>query len=242
MKNSAYKICTEGFDVKKILDARAKVLVEPEKKQSKVKPAEPQTPTVSEHPKLYARLRNWRNELAEDSGVPVYMIFSQKALIQMSNLLPVTTDSLFAINGFGHKKVAQFGTEILEIIQQYCNENNLNPVSLFPKNKKERKEKPPKPDTKRESFELFKAGKTIAEIAEIRQFVTGTIEGHLAHFIASGELDIHAFLSDEKLKKLKTFKPENEASFVGEAKNHFGDEFSFGELKMFTAWLKRKSD
>jgi hypothetical protein len=239
VKNSAYKICIEGFDVKKILDARARVLVEPEKKQQKAKPAEPQTPTVSKHPRLYARLRNWRNELAEDSGVPVYMIFSQKALIQMSNLLPVTTESLFAINGFGHKKVAQFGAEILDIIQQYCDENNLTPVSLFPKKKKERKEKPPKTDTKRESFELFKAGKTIAEIAEIRQFVTGTIEGHLAHFISSGELDIHAFLSDEKLSKLQSFKPENEANFVGEAKNHFGDEFSFGELKMFTAWLKR---
>ena len=242
LKNSAYKICIEGFNVKEILDALAKVLVEPEKKHQKIKPAEPQTSTVSEHPRLYARLRNWRNEMAEDSGVPVYMIFSQKALIQMSNLLPVTTDSLFAINGFGHKKVAQFGIEILEIIQEYCDENNLTPVSLFPKNKKEKKEKTPKPDTKRESFELYKAGKTIAEIAEIRQFVTGTIEGHLAHFIASGELDIHAFLSDERLKKLKSFKPENEASFVGEAKNHFGDEFSFGELKMFVAWLKRKTD
>jgi ribonuclease D len=211
--------------------------VKPHKKQ---KMAEETIPSVSEHPVLYAQLRTWRNKKAEETGVPVYLIFSQKALFQMSTLLPVTTDSLFAINGFGHKKVEQFGAEILAIIQKYCTENNLNPVALSPKNKKEKKEKPPKPDSKKESFELYKSGKNIEQIAEIRQFAISTIESHLAHFIAIGELDIHTFLSTEKLKKLEAFKPANETNFVGEAKAHFGDEFSYGELRMAGAWLKGK--
>lgn len=241
-KIAAYKICETGFSIKKILDARAKQLLEPEhgKPQTKQKTSDEPTPTVSEHPILYAQLRTWRNKKAADTDIPVYLVFSQKALIQMSNLLPVTTDSLFAINGFGHKKVAQFGTEILAIIQKYCNENDLKPAALSPKNKKEKKEKPPKPDSKKESFELYKSGKTIAEIAAIRQFAVSTIESHLAHFVGSGELDVHAFLPAGKLKKLEAFKPSNEINFVGEAKAFFGDEFSYGELKMAGAWLKRK--
>ena len=241
-KIAAYKICETGFSIKKILDARAKLLLVPEseKSQPKQKTTEASVPTVSEHPVLYAQLRTWRNKKAEETGVPVYLVFSQKALFQMSNLLPVTTDSLFAINGFGHKKVAQFGNEILAIIKKYCTENGLNPAALSPINKKQKMEKPPKPDTKKESFELYMSGKTIAEIAAIRQFAVSTIESHLAHFVAAGELDIHTFLSAEKLKKLEAFKPANETNFVGEAKNYFGDEFSYGELKMACAWLKRR--
>ena len=241
-KIAAYKICETGFSIKKILDARAKLLLEPESEKSHTKQKMTEAPVsmVSEHPVLYALLRTWRNKKAEESGIPVYLVFSQKALFQMSNLLPVTADSLFAINGFGHKKVAQFGAEILAIIQKYCAEKGLKTNALSPTNKKEGKEKAQKPDTKKESFELYKSGKTIAEIAEIRQLVVGTIESHLAHFIANGELDIHTFLSDEKLKKLEAFKPASEANFVGEAKVHFGDEFSYGELRMAGAWLKRK--
>jgi len=239
-KIAAYKICETGFSIKKILDARAKLLMEPEseKSQPKQKTAEASVPTVSEHPVLYAQLRTWRNKKAEETGAPVYLVFSQKALFQMSNLLPVTTDSLFAINGFGHKKVAQFGNEILAIIKKYCAEKGLNPAALSPINKKQKKEKLPNPDTKKESFELYKSGKTIAEIAEIRQFAASTIESHLAHFIGTGELDIYQLITKEKIDKLLLYFNNHENAGIAEAKNHFGETVTYGELRLMLEYTK----
>ncbi len=240
-KIAAYKICETGFNIKKILDARAKLLLEPESEKShtKQKMTEAPVPTVSEHPVLYAQLRTWRNKKAEETGVPVYLVFSQKALFQMSNLLPLTTNSLFAINGFGHKKVAQFGNEILAIIKKYCSEKGLQPAVLSPTNKKEGKEKPPKPDTKKESFELYKSGKTIAEIAAIRQFAVSTIEGHLAHYVGIGELDVNQFLSGEKLEKIVAYFKTAENKSFGEAKTFFGDEVTYGEIRIGLSYIER---
>ena len=44
-------------------------------------------------------------------------------------------------------------------------------------------------DTKRVSLDLYKSGRTIDQIAAERNLKPGTIEGHLAYFIARGDLD-----------------------------------------------------
>jgi hypothetical protein len=60
--------------------------------------------------------------------------------------------------------------------------------------KRQKKPKAVKGQTQQESFLLFKQGKTIAEIAEMRGFAQTTIEGHLARYVTSGELDVHDFI------------------------------------------------
>jgi len=165
------------------------------------------------------------------------MVFSQKALIELVNYLPTDSYSLKLINGMGEKKIEQFGAEIIQIIQHYCNENNIEkgeiPLKEIPSKKKE-----PKPDTKNVSYELFKSGKTVGEIAKERGLTPTTIESHLAHYVGLGELDVKQFLNDEKLEKIVAyFKNTNNKSF-GEAKLFFGDEVSYGEMRMALSYLE----
>ena len=64
---------------------------------------------------------------------------------------------------------------------------------------------PPKPSklekgaTQRLSLHLFKEGKSIADIATERNLSPATIEGHLASFIASGDVDVLDLVSQERL-------------------------------------------
>jgi len=94
------------------------------------------------------------------------------------------------------------------------------------------KEKAPKVDTKEVSLELHKEGKTIAEIARDRKMVIGTIEGHLAHYVAKQEISAKDILGSKKLDKiLKTIR-ELKTMQMNPIREHLGRDFSFGEIKI----------
>lgn len=75
------------------------------------------------HPKLFHALRKWRAMRAEELGRPVYGVLTQKALIGITNELPISGKELLRMPGFGKKSLEMFGKEILAIVQEYM-ENN----------------------------------------------------------------------------------------------------------------------
>ena len=40
------------------------------------------------HPELYKSLRQWRDSLAEEWGVPVYLVLAQKSILELIQSLP----------------------------------------------------------------------------------------------------------------------------------------------------------
>ncbi|AOM77643.1 helix-turn-helix domain-containing protein [Pedobacter steynii] len=95
-----------------------------------------------------------------------------------------------------------------------------------------KKEKAPKVDTKEVSLELHKEGKTIAEIARDRKMVVGTIEGHLAHYVAKQEIAAKDIIGSKKLDKiLKTIR-ELKTMQMNPIREHLGRDYSFGEIKI----------
>jgi hypothetical protein len=237
-KLAGFEVCKNGFNLKFLLDARAKAIIDtgrPSSKKPKAK--EVLSPDNIPNPLLYSLLRSWRFEKAIELGIPVYMVYSQKALIELVNYLPTDSFSLKLINGMGERKIGQFGVEIIQIIQHYCNENNIEKGEI-PLKEIQSKKKEPKPDTKKVSFELFKSGKTVAEIAKERVLTQNTIENHLAYYVGLGELDIKQFLSEEKLKKIVAYFKTAENRSFSEAKTFFGDEVSYGEMRMVLSYLE----
>jgi hypothetical protein len=238
LKLQVFRVCVSGFEIKKILDARAKALIEKELPKSKKQKAKDHLNLEAiPHPQLYALLRSWRYEKASELGIPAYMIFSQKALIELVNFLPTHLKTLKQINGLGNKKIEQFGEDIVQMIQHYCQENTIKKDEI-PFKEAIEKPKKIKVDTKKVSFEMFKSGKSIAEIAEERGFNAATIEGHLAHFISRGELDAKQVLSEEKLNKLIEYFKSTENQGLSFAKEKLGDEMTYGELKIGLSYLE----
>lgn len=83
------------------------------------------------HPVLFDRLRAWRNAEAVRQGLPAYIIFQQKALLGISNLLPVDKTMLLRIPFVGKKGVEKYGDEILQIVSAYRKEKGLEEPSLL---------------------------------------------------------------------------------------------------------------
>jgi ATP-dependent DNA helicase RecQ len=67
---------------------------------------------------LWNALRACRKRLAEEHGVPPYVIFHDATLREMLEFRPTTASQLLAITGVGQSKLERFGDEFLEVIRE----------------------------------------------------------------------------------------------------------------------------
>jgi hypothetical protein len=96
--------------------------------------------------------------------------------------------------------------------------------------KDSKKVKAEKGTSHRDSLVLFREGKSFAEIAALRNLAMGTIEGHLASFVYSGEVDIHELVSESKTKAILNVI-EDLGMTATSIRQRLGDDFTFGEIR-----------
>ncbi|MWD27939.1 DNA helicase RecQ [Aquicoccus sp. SCR17] len=65
---------------------------------------------------LLSALKAKRRALAEAQGVPAYIIFTDRTLIEMAETRPETLDAMARIGGVGAKKLDSYGRAFLEVI------------------------------------------------------------------------------------------------------------------------------
>ncbi|WP_420858020.1 DNA helicase RecQ [Marivivens marinus] len=65
---------------------------------------------------LLSALKAKRRALAEAAGVPAYIIFNDRTLIEMAEKRPVTLDAMAQIGGVGAKKLESYGDAFLSVI------------------------------------------------------------------------------------------------------------------------------
>ena len=67
---------------------------------------------------LFEKLRARRRELAEEQGVPPYVIFHDRALAAMAVHQPVTDEAFLGIGGVGEKKLERYGEVFMGLIRE----------------------------------------------------------------------------------------------------------------------------
>lgn len=106
---------------------------------------------------------------------------------------------------------------------------------------KEEKPKKEKVDTKALTFKMFRDGKTLKEIAAERSLTVGTVENHLAHFVEQGELEIGEVVSSQHQKIIRGIvKTFNKAYSLSEVKNLLPNDYTYTEIKLVIADMKRE--
>lgn len=65
---------------------------------------------------LLSALKAKRRALAEAQGVPAYIVFPDRTLIEMAERRPVTLDAMSGITGIGAKKLESYGPQFLAVI------------------------------------------------------------------------------------------------------------------------------
>lgn len=108
--------------------------------------------------------------------------------------------------------------------------------------KTEKKPKEPK-EPKVSTYEITKSmiddGYTPEEIAKERGLHVSTVYGHIARFIERDEYDACQFVSEEHYDNIRDYFDSTGDPSLGAAKDVLGEDYSFGEIRIVLAELKR---
>ncbi|MEW6220002.1 MAG: ATP-dependent DNA helicase RecQ [Thermodesulfobacteriota bacterium] len=81
-------------------------------------PASPAAPLAGEDGALFDRLKALRRELAEEHGVPAYVVFPDRTLHELASRRPQSPEAFLAIHGVGPRKWELFGPPFLRLLQE----------------------------------------------------------------------------------------------------------------------------
>lgn len=68
---------------------------------------------------LFEALRACRRDLAQEAGVPPYVIFHDSTLREMTERMPQTMDALSRISGIGTRKLEAYGEAFLRVLREH---------------------------------------------------------------------------------------------------------------------------
>lgn len=130
----------------------------------------------------------------------------------------------------------EFSKETLKEIPIFEKKGKIEKETTLKKQKAIKEKKTPTRDI---TYNLFKEGKTIQEIAAERGFVQSTIEGHLAHFVETGDIDILQLVDEEIVGAISKYCKDNETMQTGVIKAGLGSEITYGHIKLVLAHLNK---
>lgn len=181
------------------------------------------------HEELFNILRALRKSIADEKGVPPYVLFSDATLRDMCRYFPVTKEEMLQIKGIGERKYEQYGEVFMAAILDWKDENPdvkskvriADAVSVGMKPKRKNNDGEPSHIV---SYQMFQSGKSLKDIATIREMSKQTIENHLFKAYKEGYpiiwdlffsdeeeatvLAAHKNIEEPRLKPLKEALPE----------------------------------
>ena len=168
-----------------LLRGEEKLLLREETRRSKGERREKAKPTYSSaQGALWEALRKKRRELAEEQGVPPYVIFHDATLMAMMEYAPRNLEQMANISGVGERKLEAYGQQFLDVLLEYADQAGV-PTSA-------------ESDTVEESVQLFRCGFSIEDIAKRRKLKASTIYSHLAKGIEQGLVELHEVVELEQ--------------------------------------------
>jgi ATP-dependent DNA helicase RecQ len=77
------------------------------------------TPASSANDSLFERLRALRKRLADENGLPPYVIFHDSTLREMAEHMPLDLDQFAALPGVGQAKLARYGEQFIAAVREH---------------------------------------------------------------------------------------------------------------------------
>ena len=193
---------------------------------------------------LFFDLKNWRDKTCNKQDLPIYLVANNNSLKEIATYLPRTTQHLQLISGFGKAKAEKYGGEILEMVQDYCTEHELETnIELKAVNPKRKRKELTVENADRKipsayiSMQLFKEGKDIDAIAKERSLTASTIEGHLSEFIKTGDVNVDAFADETTVKIISEYLTSNTDKKHSEIRTMLNNVYSFAQIRAVANYL-----
>ncbi len=197
-------------------------------------------------PGLFAKLRGLRKQLADEAGVPPYVVFTDVTLRHIAREYPTTLARIAGIPGVGERKLADFGGLFISAVNGWLASNE--PMSFEPMagpvSAPRAKPAPAEPpnNTAIVTFERFDAGQSIAQIAAERGLSESTIESHILRAVEAGRaVDPRRFYTAAEEEEIRAAFNGYDDVALKPVFEHLGGRIGYGKLRIFRALANRGS-
>ncbi len=243
---------TDGYPILRLNTLSWEIL----RKQCSVQVAEPPRNVTTqketrvlepEAEQLFQHLRSLRKKIADEQGVPPYVVFPDTSLRAMAQQRPQSREQFAQIPGVGSSKLEAYFTSFTCAIRDYCQLHNLvmSPEKAGRDNR-QRKEIIPMPQvsagpsTRRHTLDLYNEGRSIEEIARERNLKPNTIMNHLAELVEAGEaIDPERLVDPERQKIIFAALQQVGGDMLKPVKDFLGDEYSYDEIRLVRALMRQ---
>ncbi len=211
------------------------------KPKSSAKLSQPSDAVENEYARdLFEQLRRLRKELADEQGIPPFVVFGDLALRQMAAYLPQSEENFSRISGVGQEKLKRYGKIFTEIIQTYAVANNLSEKDVPEKRSARPQRSTRLGPTYRETKELVRQKMSIEKMASLRGLAAGTIAAHIEKLVSNGEkIDIDYLRPPmEKFEKIQAAFKQSGGTALSPVLETLGEPYTYEELKIARLFLK----
>ncbi|MFO7678993.1 MAG: DNA helicase RecQ [Chloroflexota bacterium] len=202
---------------------------------------------------LFALLREKRKELADAQGVPPYVIFSDRTLVEMAIYFPQSAAAFGQMYGVGAAKLEKYADVFLPLVQAYCAEKGITEkgktiasagsAQVASAGSVRTALSPTRPRTNKsraeEVADLFNEGQSIAGIAGMYGIKHSTVLRHLWDAVQKGgelretdDLLAYSQLSPEEQARVFAAFGEMGAEALGPVFRALDEAVSYDELHL----------
>lgn len=194
---------------------------------------------------LFEELRVLRKFLADQRGVPPFVIFGDVSLKEMARRLPQDEDAFLAISGVGEQKLKWFGPVFMKKIREHCSRQGISPVGEVASAQVVLKPKAVIPgETYQETRKLMEKKHSIEEMVNIRGLTRATILTHVERLANEDpDLDIgHLKPRESDFSRINLAFEKSQAGLhaLSPVKAILGEEYSYDEIRLVRIFLARE--
>lgn len=188
--------------------------------------AKPATKRQRVRDDLFEVLRQLRKRLAQERGVPPYIIFSDATLEEMAARRPMQDVDLQQVSGVGERKLQLYGDAFMQAIKDFVAEH----ATTFKDGA-----------TLQVTLQMYQQGHTVEEIVEKRALTARTIHNHLAQLYENGEtIDIHHFISQKQIEQIRAALKYLDQPFkLKDIYERFDGLYSYTQIHFALAYHRR---
>ena len=194
---------------------------------------------TAEEEELFQHLRALRKRIADEQGVPPYVVFPDSSLHAMAQQRPQSEAQFARIPGVGSRKLAAYFTTFTDEIREYCMTHNL---SMGIESQTMSSVAPPVNSsvTRQLTLALYRRGLSVEEIARQRNLTPGTVMSHLIELIEAGEaIDVEELVQPEHYEVIVDALLQVGSDALRPIKDFLGDEYSYDEIRLVRAWMRQ---
>lgn len=186
---------------------------------------------------LFEHLRALRRALADERGVPPYVLFSDATLRDMARARPGSPAAFINVRGIGQRKLADLGPQFIQHIAAYCREHGLQldaavgsrPRSLLPRPNQ----------AQQAAFEMFAKGCSAEEVGAVLDRVESTTWGYLTDFVATKHpQNLDPWIDQQTYRAVAAAIDEVGGAYLKPIYEHLGGRVPYEQIRLIAAHLK----